>query len=50
MDGQARHVAIDGTKIKANASDAQTYDIRRIDKEIERWMEQAAATDHLETR
>ena len=24
------HVAIDGTKIKANASDAQTYDIRRM--------------------
>ena len=39
------HVAIDGTKIKANASDAKTYDIRRIEKKIERWMEQAAAID-----
>jgi DNA repair exonuclease SbcCD ATPase subunit len=42
------HVAIDGTKIKANASDAKTYDIRRIEKEIERWMEQAAAIDQKE--
>jgi transposase len=42
------HVAIDGTKIKANASDAKTYDIRRIEKEIERWMEQAEAIDQEE--
>lgn len=42
------HVAIDGTKIKANASDAKTYDIRRIEKEMERWMEQAEAIDQEE--
>jgi len=28
------HVSIDGTKIKANASDAKTYDDRRIEREI----------------
>ena len=37
------HVAIDGTKIKANASDARTYDSERIEKEIKRWLEQAEA-------
>ena len=42
------HVAIDGTKIKASASDAKTYDIRRIEKEIERWMEQAETLDEKE--
>ena len=42
------HVAIDGTKIKANASDAKTYDIRRIEKEIERWMDQAETIDGKE--
>jgi transposase len=42
------HVAIDGTKIKANASDAKTYDIRRIEKEIKRWLEQAEAIDQAE--
>jgi len=42
------HIAIDGTKIKANASDTKTYDIRRIEKEIERWMEQADAIDQEE--
>mgnify|MGYP001816268091 FL=1 len=29
------HVSIDGTKIKANASDAKTYDNRRIEREID---------------
>jgi len=42
------HVAIDGTKIKANASDAKTYDIRRIEKEIQRWMDQAETIDAKE--
>jgi transposase len=42
------HVAIDGTKIKANASDARTYDSERIEKEIKRWLEQAEAIDQQE--
>jgi len=42
------HIAIDGTKIKANASDAGTYDHRRIDREICRWLEQADAVDKQE--
>jgi len=42
------HVAIDGTKIKANASDAKTYDIHRIEKEIEHWMKQATTIDQEE--
>jgi transposase len=42
------HVAIDGTKIKANASDAKTYDNERIEKEIKRWLEQAEAVDQQE--
>jgi transposase len=42
------HVAIDGTKIKANASDAKTYDRRRIEREIARWMDQAEAIDQQE--
>jgi hypothetical protein len=33
---------------KANASDAKTYDMRRIEKEIERWMEQADSIDQKE--
>jgi len=44
------HVAIDGTKIKANASDARTYDSDRIEKEIKRWLEQAEAIDQQEDR
>jgi transposase len=39
------HVAIDGTKVKANASDANTYDLDRIEKEIKRWLDQAEAVD-----
>jgi transposase len=39
------HVSIDGTKIKANASDAKTYDSRRIEREIARWLEQAENVD-----
>ena len=42
------HVAMDGTKIKANASDANTYDRDRIEKEIKRWLEQAEAIDQQE--
>jgi hypothetical protein len=42
------HIAIDGTKIKANASDAETYDNRRIDREICRWLEQSDAVDKQE--
>jgi transposase len=42
------HVSIDGTKIKANASDAKTYDIRRIDREIKRMLDEAEAADQQE--
>jgi transposase len=42
------HVAIDGTKIKANASDAKTYDERRIEKEIETLIKHATVTDEKE--
>jgi len=42
------HVSIDGTKIKANASDAKTYDSRRIEREIARWLEQAEDADQQE--
>jgi hypothetical protein len=42
------HVCIDGTKIKANASDAKTYDIRRIDREIKRLLDEAEAADQQE--
>jgi transposase len=42
------HIAIDGTKIKANASEANTYDSDRIEKEIRRWLEHAEAIDRQE--
>jgi len=42
------HVAIDGTKIKANASDAASYDQRRIHREISRWLDRAKEIDHEE--
>jgi len=44
------HIAIDGTKIKANASDARTYDKKRIDKEIEKLFTRAKETDEKEDR
>ncbi|MGD8948887.1 MAG: IS1182 family transposase [Desulfobacterales bacterium] len=42
------HVSIDGTKVKANASDAKTYDNQRFEKEINRLIEHADAVDDLE--
>lgn len=42
------HVSIDGTKVKANASDAKTYDSKRFEKEIKRLLDQADAVDHHE--
>jgi transposase len=42
------HVSIDGTKIKANASDTKTYDGRRIERKIARWLDQADAPDQQE--
>ena len=42
------HVSIDGTKIKANASDAKSYDDRRIEREISRWLDRAKEIDHEE--
>ena len=43
-----RHIAIDGTKIKANASAANTCARERIEKEIKRWLEHAEAVDRQE--
>ena len=42
------HVSIDGTKVKANASDAKTYDNQRFEKEIKRLLEQADEVDDHE--
>jgi Transposase and inactivated derivatives len=42
------HVAIDGTKIKANASDSKTYNEKRIEKEIEALLKKVTATDERE--
>lgn len=42
------HVSIDGTKIKANASDKKTYDSKRVDREIARWLELTEAADQQE--
>lgn len=42
------HVAIDGSKLKANASDSRTYDEERIKKEIDRLIEQAGSVDDQE--
>ena len=42
------HVSIDGTKIKANASDKKTYDSQRIEREISRWLDVAENTDDEE--
>ena len=42
------HIAIDGTKIKANAYEANTYDGERIEKEIQRWLDHSEAIDRQE--
>ena len=42
------HIAIDSTKIKANASEANTYDGERIEKKIQRWLDHAEAIDRQE--
>lgn len=42
------HVSIDGTKIKANASDKKTYDRQRIEREISHWLKIADDTDDNE--
>jgi transposase len=42
------HVSIDGSKFKANAADRQSYDQKRIDKQIKRLLEQADQTDRGE--
>jgi len=42
------HIAIDGTKIKASASDSKTYDKKRIEKEIEKLIKEAKSTDDKE--
>jgi transposase len=47
-DDHMGHVSINGTKIKANASDKRTYDSRRIDREIACWLAQSETTDQKE--
>lgn len=42
------HVSIDGSKFKANAADRQSYDQKRIDKQIKRILEQAEQIDRDE--
>lgn len=42
------HIAIDGSKFRANASDRQTYDEKKVDQEIARLLEKAACIDHQE--
>jgi len=42
------HIAIDGSKFKANASDRRTYDKKHIKKEIDRLLEQSDMTDRHE--
>lgn len=42
------HVSIDGSKFKANAADRQSYDQKRIDKQIKRLLEQADQIDRDE--
>ena len=42
------HIAIDGSKFKANASDRCTYDQKRIDKEINRLFDQSDKVDRQE--
>jgi len=42
------HVAIDGTKIKASAADERTYDEKKIEREIERLINEAKAADEKE--
>ncbi len=42
------HVSIDGSKFKANAADRQSYDQKRIDKQIKRLLDQADQIDRDE--
>jgi transposase len=44
------HLAIDGSKFKANASDKRTYDRERIEAELERLVGEAEETDAREDR
>ncbi len=42
------HISIDGSKFKANAADRQSYDQSRVEKEMKRLLEKAAAIDQEE--
>jgi transposase len=44
------HIAIDGSKFKANASDKRTYDKKRISKAIDKLLKQADKEDSREDR
>jgi predicted RNA binding protein with dsRBD fold (UPF0201 family) len=42
------HIAIDGSKFKANASDSRTYDQKRVQKAIQELLQQAEQLDQQE--
>jgi transposase len=42
------HISIDGSKFKANAADRKAYDLKRIEKEMQRLLEKAAKVDQEE--
>jgi transposase len=42
------HIAIDGSKFKANAADRKTYDKKRIEQEMKRILDKAAQQDQQE--
>lgn len=42
------HIAIDGSKFKANASDKRSYDKKRINAAIDKLLKQAERIDHCE--
>lgn len=44
------HIAIDGSKFKANASDSRTYDQKRVREAINQLLQQADQTDQQEDR
>jgi len=44
------HIAIDGSKFKANASDRRSYDQKRVQEAINKLLEQADQTDQQEDR
>ena len=44
------HIALDSSKFKANASDKRTYDLKRINKAIDKLLKEASKVDNREDR